>query len=218
MGQAHRSAVRLVKTMSEAGQAQVVGDLSSLPTTAFGLKSVVGWGTLNFMMIEGSGFALAAAAYIYLGTQTHPWPPRGDALPSLIWSGVFTALLVLTEIPNRWLAARARKGDEKGTRLGLLLMCALGVVLTVVRGIGLAHLGVRWSDDAYGSVVWMLMILHTSHVLTDLGDSIVILVWLYTHKVGENQYSDVVDNCSYWDFVILTWVPIYLLVFWAPRL
>ena len=97
-------------------------------------------------------------------------------------------------------------------------MSLIGLVLLILRGFELAHLNVRWSDDAYASALWMLMVLHASHVLTDLGDTLVILVWLCTHEVGENQYSDVVDNAAYWDFVILTWLPIYLLVYWSPRL
>jgi cytochrome c oxidase subunit 3 len=29
------------------------------------------------MLIEGTGFALAAAAYLYLLTQSPAWPPEG---------------------------------------------------------------------------------------------------------------------------------------------
>ena len=197
---------------------RVVGDVSDLPTNAFGLKSVVGWGTLGFMMIEGTAFALAAGAYLYLQTQSHPWPPRSDRAPDLLWGIVFTALIVLSEIPNRWLFARSKKGDPAAARWGTVLMIVIGFILLGVRGFELMHLNVRWSDDAYGSVVWLLIVLHTSHIITDLGDTIVLGVWLFTHEVGEKQFSDVCDNASYWDFVIVSWLPIWGLIYWAPRL
>ncbi|MBV8594014.1 MAG: hypothetical protein JOZ27_06935, partial [Caulobacteraceae bacterium] len=43
---------------------RIVGDLSGLPDAAFGPRSVCWWGNLVFMMIEGTAFILAAAAYL----------------------------------------------------------------------------------------------------------------------------------------------------------
>ena len=197
---------------------RIVGDVSELPTCAFGMKSVVGWGTLGFMLIEGTAFALAAGAYLYLQTQSHPWPPRSDTPPDLLWGALFTVLLVLSEIPNRWLFARAKACDQTAVRWGVVVMSLIGVALLLLRAYELMHLNVRWSDDAYASVVWLLIVLHTSHVLTDLGDTVVIGAWLFTHEVGDTQFSDVADNASYWDFVILSWLPIYGLIYLAPRL
>jgi hypothetical protein len=28
---------------------------------------------------------------------------------------------------------------------------------------------------------------------------------------------DINENAIYWDFVILSWIPVYLVVYWAPR-
>jgi heme/copper-type cytochrome/quinol oxidase subunit 3 len=66
--------------------------------------------------------------------------------------------------------------------------------------------------------VWLLMVLHTSHVVTDLGETAVQAAWLYTHEVGPDQFSDVEDNANYWNFVVLAWLPIYGLIYWLPRL
>ena len=32
------------------------------------------------------------------------------------------------------------------------------------------------------------------------------------------RFSDVSDNAFYWDFVVLSWLPIYFLIYWVPRL
>ena len=62
------------------------------------------------------------------------------------------------------------------------------------------------------------MVLHTSHLITDLADTAVQSVWLYTHEVGDDQFADVEDNTNYWTFVVCTWLPVGALIYLAPRL
>jgi len=195
----------------------IVGDVSHLPDTAMGPRSLVWWGTLGFMLIEGVAFLLAAGVYLYLRGQAEAWPPNSRP-PDLAMGTAFTLLLLLSEIPNRWVSRRAWAKDARAVRIGLVVMIALGLALMVIRAFELSHLNVRWDADAYGSVTWMLMVLHTTHVLTDLGDSIVLAVCLFTRPISESQFSDVDDNAGYWSFVVFTWLPIYALVYWGPRL
>ena len=195
-----------------------IGDLSDLPESVSGAGHLVWWGNLSFMLIEGTGFLLAAGAYLYLQTQSPHWPPPGDALPGLLWSAIFTIGLVLSELPNLWVIRKVRQKDVTGVRRGVLAMTIIGLILAGLRWFELQHLNVRWDHDAYGSIMWLLMVLHTTHVVTDLGDTAVLAVWLYTHEVGDDQFCDVEDNGNYWSFVVLAWIPIYALVYWLPRL
>jgi cytochrome c oxidase subunit 3 len=196
----------------------VVGTLADLPENAEGSRHLVWWGNLGFMAIEGMGFALAATAYLYLMSRSANWPPPGDSLPSLGWSGVFTAALLLSEVPNLWVLRQARAKNARLVRRGMLLATGIGVVLMALRAIELAYLNVRWDTDAYGSAVWLLLFLHTTHVATELCDTAVQTLWLYTHEIGDAQFADVEDNANYWSFVVLTWLPLYGLVYWLPRL
>ncbi|MCO6050217.1 cytochrome c oxidase subunit 3 [Mesorhizobium sp. RP14(2022)] len=204
--------------MATQKEVSVVGSLADLPDHANGARHLVWWGNLGFMLIEGTGFALAIAAYLYVLSHSSAWPPAGDALPDLGWSGVFTLGLLLSEIPNLWLLRQARAKKEQAVRIGILLMTVIGVGLTVIRLLEFGHLNVRWSADGYGSMVWLLMVLHTTHVFTELGETAVQALWLFTHEVGDNQFSDVEDTANYWTFVVLFWLPIYGLVYWMPRL
>lgn len=204
--------------MNEPSRHTVVGDLSDLPSSAMGSKSLIWWGTLGFMLIEGTGFLLAAAAYLYLRGQTGAWPSSGHPPPDLWVGSLFTVGLLASEGLNRWVAAKARKGSERGVRIGVAVMGLVGLVLMAVRGLEFAHLNVRWDHDAYGSAVWLLLFLHATHVLTDLVDTLVLAVTLATHEITENQFSDVNDNCFYWSFVVVTWLPLYGLIYWGPRL
>lgn len=204
--------------MSEAIEAKVVGDLSHLPESATGARHLVWWGNIGFMAIEGTAFALAAGCYLYLMSQTSGWPPSGFRPPDLFWPAMLTLGLVASELPNLWVRRRAVAKDERGVRIGTLAMTLIGLVLLIPRGFEFAHLNVSWTDNAYGSVLWMLLILHTSHLITDIGDTAVQSVWLYTHEVGDDQFADVEDNANYWTFVVLTWLPIGALIYLAPRL
>jgi len=204
--------------MSAPRPTRNVGDLSALPESATGHRHLVWWGNVGFMAIEGTGFALAAGTYLYLAAQSASWPPAGTAMPGLLWSTLFTVGLIVSEAPNRWVCGSATARDERRVRLGALIMSLVGVALLAVRAVELGHLWVSWDDNAYGSVVWLLMVLHTSHVLTDWIDTVVQAVWLHTHEIGDDQYADVEDNANYWSFVVYAWLPIYALVYWFPRL
>lgn len=197
---------------------RIVGDLSDLPASASGPRHLVWWGNIGFMLIEGTGFALAAAAYLYLMTQAREWPPSGTLPPDLLWAGIFTAGLMLSQIPNLWVRRRALAKDECGVRIGLALMTMVGAVLMVPRGFEFAHLNTSWDADAYGSVVWLLIVLHTSHVVTDWADTAVQAVWVFTHEVGDDQFADVEDNANYWTFVVVSWLPIGAIVYGLARM
>jgi len=196
----------------------VVGDLSTLPASASGARHLVWWGNTGFMAIEGTGFALAAAAYLYLMTQALHWPPPGTRPPDLIWGLIFTVGLILSEIPNWWVRRCALARDVRGVRIGVAAMTVTGLLLMIPRGFEFAHLNTRWDGDAYGSVVWLLMVLHTTHIVTDWGDTAVQAAWLFTHDVGDDQFADVEDNANYWRFVVLTWLPIGAIVYGLARL
>lgn len=195
---------------------RVIGDLSHLKAYAFGFKSLWGWGLLGFMLVEGMAFVLAGGAYFYLMTQAQRWPLDSPP-PSLVWGTLFTLIMIASQWPNYFLDKASHRRDAHEVRRGMVIMTLAGVLLLVVRGLEFAHLNTRWDQDAYGSIVWALMVLHTTHLVTDLADTAVLAVFLYTHPIPPERFSHVEDNASYWLFVVLTWLPLYALVYWAPR-
>ena len=193
-------------------------DLSALPMNGTGSASLTWWGTLAFMLIEGTGFAVVIGTYLYLVSVAPEWPLRAP-LPE--WgpgSGV-TLLLLLSLVPNmllsRWAAAR----DLRKVRLGLLLMACFGTAPLVLRAWEFAAFGVSWDSNAYGSVVWLLLGLHTTHIITDLGETYVLAALMFTrHADNPRRFGDVEDGVLYWNFVVLTWLPIYACLYGIPRL
>ena len=194
--------------MTRLTDPRILGDLSSLPASAQGERHLVWWGNLGFMLIEGTGFALAIGSYLFLVGRSAGWPPPGDPLPGLGWSSAFTVGLLASEVPNIWVKRKTALHDASAVRWGVFAMMLIGLALLVLRGFEIARLEPSWHRDAYGSVVWMLMILHTSHILTEWGETLVQGLWLFTHRIGDDQFSDIEDSCNYWSFVVLAWLPL----------
>ncbi len=194
----------------------IVGDLSTLPDHNFGSTALGWWGVIGFMLIEGMGFVIALGAYFYLLPYEHGWPPAQPA-PSLQWGTAFLAVGLLSEIPNQWLKKRAQRYDLPAVRFGLLLMVALGLVMIGLRAMEFTALNVRWDQNAYGSIVWALMALHTLHTVTDVYDSGVLAALSYARTFDGRKFSDVADNALYWHFIVWSWVVLYVVVYWTPR-
>jgi heme/copper-type cytochrome/quinol oxidase subunit 3 len=195
------------------------GDLAHLPTHAFGHRSLTWWGTVGFMVVEGTFFALAIAAYFYLMAQEQSWPPPPFAPPNWVAGTLFTVVMLLSEIPNAVVKHAAEHGKLREIRKLLLVMSGIGLVLLIIRGFEFNSLNVLWYDNAYGSIVWALLVLHTTHILTDWGDTVVLTALMHTrHGIEGRRFVDVSENAMYWRFVWLAWLPIWFLIYWLPRL
>ena len=194
-------------------------DVSDLPTHKFGPSSLTWWGIMGYMIVEGGFFALAFAAYFFLMGHEQGWPPEGRKAPDLLAGTLFTIILLLSEIWNTRIKKAAHERDVPTIRLLMPVMIAIGAVLLIIRGFEFNSLNVRWTDDAYGSIIWALLFLHTTHLVTDWGDTIVLWCLMMTRVGYEGRrLVDTDENSLYWRYVWLLWIPIYLMIYWIPRL
>jgi heme/copper-type cytochrome/quinol oxidase subunit 3 len=194
-------------------------DVSGLPTAKFGPSSLTWWGVIGYMVIEGVGFALAFAVYFFLMSHEQGWPPEGRAPPDILAGTIFTIVILLSEIPNTMVKKAAEEGDVRRMRLLLPLMVAVGALLLIIRGFEFNSLNCRWYDNAYASIIWTILILHAAHLGTDWMDTIVIWALIMTPFGYERRRQvDVDENSLYWRYVWLLWIPIYVMIYWVPRL
>ena len=194
-------------------------DLADVPTHKFGPSSLTWWGIIAFMVIEGGFFMLTFAAYFFLMGHEQGWPPEGRQAPDVLAGTLFTIVIILSEIPNTMIKKAARAGDIPAIRRLILVMTAVGAILLVIRGFEFNNLNCRWTDDAYGSIIWALLFLHTTHLVTDWGDTIVLWALMMTPLGYEGRrLVDTDENALYWRYVWLLWIPIYLMIYWVPRL
>jgi len=192
-------------------------DVSGLSSFGFSHSSLMWWGTAGLMAIESTVFAIAIVVYFYLRSHADSWPMSAPP-PELSWGTINTVILVLSVVPNHFAKRAAERLDRGGVRLWLTVCLVVALVFLVVRGFELGALNVRWDASAYGSIVWMLMMLHTVHLITDTWDTTVLDVLFFTGPLEGRRYVDVSENALYWYFVVLSWLPIYAVVYLAPRL
>lgn len=195
-----------------------VRDVSGLPTHAFGNRSLTWWGVILFMLMEGAAFALAGGAYFILKSHQGNWPPSPVQPPDLLAGTLFTLVMLASEIPNTMAKKEAEAEKIAPVRLLLPIISAIGALLLVIRAFEFDSSNVLWTDNPYGSIVWALLVLHTTHILTDWIDTLVLTALMFTkHGPTGKRFVDVSENSLYWRFVWLTWLPIYLLIYWVPR-
>jgi cytochrome c oxidase subunit I+III len=191
-------------------------DVSHLPTYAFGHRSVLWWGTMGLIAIEGTMFAMLIASYFYLHQLVPQWP-LSAAPPRLEWGTVNLGIMLASAIPNELAKRAAERLDLTMVRVWLVVCLLLGLAFVLVRVFEFQSLNVRWDGNAYGSLVWILLGFHTVHLLTDEIDSALLTVLMFTGPLDETRFVDVSENSFYWYFVVAAWVPIYAVLYLVPR-
>jgi cytochrome c oxidase subunit I+III len=192
-------------------------DVSGLPEYAFGHRSIMWWGGAALMLMEGAMFALLIMAYLYLKGRSPEWPP-GYFAPVLFWGTLNTTVLLASTIPNYFAKSAAERLDLRALRRWMGVALVFAVAFVVIRAFEFGALNVWWDSNAYGSIVWTLMGFHTVHLLTDVLDSIVLTVLLFTGPLKEPHFTDAAENALYWYFVVISWLPVYACVYLAPRI
>ena len=201
----------------KAPSAAIALDVSPLPTHAFGQRSLMWWATMCMIAIEGMAFALAISSYLYLKGRMPHWP-QGAPTPDMFWGTVNVAILVVSVWPNMRARKAAEHFDLRRVRLWMVVALAFALAFNIVRFLEFSQLQVRWDTNAYGSVTWFLLGLHTVHVLTDFLDSTVLAAVMFCGRLDENRFVDVSENAMYWNFVVVSWLPIYAVIYLAPRI
>jgi cytochrome c oxidase subunit III len=192
-------------------------DVSGLPTVVFGHRSLLGWGTLGFMVIEGFTLALATAAYLYLRTNEYDWPPGRTPNPSLLAPTITTVLLLLVMIPMHGVGKAAKELDAPRVVRGLVIATVMTVPILVLRWFDLLALQVRWDAHAYASVAWAVVVLHASLIVMDFIEGAFLAVLFLTGRAQKKHFPDASDAAAYQYFLSLAWVPLYLIIYWGPR-
>jgi cytochrome c oxidase subunit III len=191
-------------------------DVSHLKDSAFGHKGLIWWGTAGYMVIEGTMFLIVFVAYFYLRLRESMWPPSLPN-PEVVVPTVNLLVMAVSLIPAHLAKRAAERCDINGVRPWLLLLTIFAAATVVLRALEYPGLNCRWDDNAYASVTWVLLSLHTVHVATDVIENSVLLALAYRKRPTRKRFVDFAENSLYWYFIVASFVPIYLTVYWAPR-
>ncbi|MBV9573960.1 MAG: cytochrome c oxidase subunit 3 [Acidobacteriales bacterium] len=191
-------------------------DVSDLPGVAFGHRNTTWLANVFFMVIEAMMFALMFATYFYLRTRSTDWPP--GHLPPALQYGMANAVIFLVSVVPAWtVRKRAPEGDRRAVKNGLLVLTAFAVAATILRIFEFSTLNCRWSDDAYSSTVWVLIGMHSGHLVTELIETVVLLAISFTPKMEGTRLADAAINSDYWYFVVITGLIVDGLIYGTTR-
>jgi heme/copper-type cytochrome/quinol oxidase subunit 3 len=168
------------------------------------------------MAIEGMMFALMFASYFYLRARSTNWPP-GHLPPALTYGPVNAVVFLFSIIPAMRVKKVASSGDRRAVRNGLLALFLFALAATALRGFEFTALNCRWSDDAYSSTVWVLIGMHSGHLVTELIETLVLLVISFTPRMEGTRLADASINSDYWYFVVITGWIVNLLIYGTTR-
>jgi cytochrome c oxidase subunit III len=169
------------------------------------------------ILMEGTMLVILVVSYFFLSTAVPQWPPTHTNPPYLLWGTINTGVILVSFIPNHLAKKAAERLDLRGVRLWMIVTLAFGFAFAAVRILEFKSLNCRWDQNAYGSIVWFNMGFHTAHVLTDMVDTIVLIVLMYTGPIEGRRFVDVSENSMYWNFVVVIWLVVYAVIYLGPR-
>jgi len=198
------------------GEAAVI-HVRHLPNLVSGSRAPIWWGIVMLLAIESAVFGTLIASYFYLRIGEPTWPPPGIDPPKLLLPTLNTLILVASSLPM-YLADRAvTRGDRRTLLVGLSVAIAFAVAFLVLKVVEYSGVSYRWDDHAYGSIVWLIIGFHSTHVISLVLKTIVMLVLAVRGYFNEKRTLGVQVNGLYWHFVVAVWLPLYVVLYWAPR-
>jgi heme/copper-type cytochrome/quinol oxidase subunit 3 len=204
--------------------ARPILDVSGVPKEGYDHHGALWWAALIMELIETTMFALLVASYFYVYLYINVWPPPRteppsmlDTAPDLVPGTVLVVLLLASCVPMLLADRAARRLDPRSTAMWLLLALAIGVALVGVRCVEFPAIHFRWDSNAYASCLWFLLGFHLMHLAASVVEVALIVLWIWVYGLDEHHAVDATIIAFYWYWMALVWVPIYLIIYFAPR-
>jgi cytochrome c oxidase subunit III len=200
-------------------------DVAHLPDIGFDWRSPLWWGNLLGIFIETTTVALLLATYFYVARNFPDFPPpRVDVHPAKyhpvpdLTAGTWnTVLLVGSCIPMWWTDRAARRKQRGKVIVGLAVMLAAAVGSIVLRRYEFAAVHFKWDANAYGSIVWTLLVTHLIYVIIGVGEFLLMGAYVVMKPIDNKHGLDVTLAGGYWYWTAGIWVLIYATIYFAPR-
>jgi cytochrome c oxidase subunit 3 len=193
-------------------------DVSHLNDYSISNQDPLWWGQLLLASIEGTMFAILIANYFYFRLSVDTWPPPGTQMPPVLVPSISLFLLLVSCIGTYYASEAAKVDDRRGMTYGMAFNLVTGSAAMVLRGYAWASLNFDHAADIHGSVVWTILGLHTLDAFADMVFTVVLLAIVLLGRQGPKTRLGVHVDSVVWYFVVLIWVPLYVVVYWGPRI
>jgi cytochrome c oxidase subunit 3 len=177
--------------------------------------SIVSVGTMIWLSSELMFFSALFAMYFTIRSVSPEWPPAGTH-PKVIYSAVFTTILVLSSVTCQLGVFAAEKGDVYGLRRWYFLTFLMGLAFVIGQGneyrmeVGEGH---TLSSDAYDSSFYLTTGFHFLHVCGGLVAFLFVLARSTVGRYSPAKATSAIVTSYYWHFVDVVWIGLYLTIY-----
>lgn len=211
--------------MNEAIEQRLALDVAKLPPVGFDTKAPIWWGNSLLLMIETAMFGILVALYISVIQNTSPFPPpRIDQLPALYDPApdltlpiIGLIVLLASLVPGIWLDVSARRRNVPAIKISLTVTLAFNIAAFFIRYYEFDSLHFKWNDNAYGSILWMLLGMHLLHIIVMGCEDIYLFIWTFAKGVDEKHALDLTVTAVYWYWIVAVWVLLFPMIYILPR-
>jgi len=176
------------------------------------------WGIVGLILVECVVFSALLASYFYLGFRQPEWPLPGVDDPELLWPLIGTAFLLASAVSMHYADKAIDSDNQRALRRNLIISIVLGAVFLALKIHEYAGKDYRWDSHPYGSIVWLIIGFHATHVVSLLLKTVVVCVLAFRGFFHRANRLALVINGFYWHFVVIVWIPIFLVIYISPRL
>lgn len=176
------------------------------------------WGMVGLITVESVVFSSLVSSYFYLGFRQPEWPLPGVKDPELLLPAIGTMVL----LASSWFMHRADQAVDRDDQrrlvrslLGSIVLAAVFLALKVYEYSGKDY---RWDSHPYGSIVWLIIAFHATHVVSVVLKTIVVMVLSWRGFFHSRNRLALTINGFYWHFVVAVWVPLFTVIYLSPRL
>lgn len=193
-------------------------DVRHLPNLVKGSRAPLWWGMVMLLVIESAVVGTLITTYFYLRMNHAEWPPAGVDPPELLLPTVNTLVLLASSVPMYLADHGITQGKTRQLFWGMVGSIVLGLTFLTLKVVEYSDVSYHWDDHAYGSIVWLIIGFHSAHVASVILKSVFVAVLAWRGYFNAERLLGVQVNGLYWHFVVAIWLPLYAVVYWAPRL
>lgn len=192
-------------------------DVHQLPDLAERSRTPLWWAMIFLVLIEATVFGTLIAAYFYLRVGEPQWPPAGIKPPDLLLPTLNTGILLASSVSMVWADKSVGRGNMRALLLGLWVSIVLALVFLALKVVEYSTLDYQWDTYAYGSIVWTISGFHGAHVTALILKTIIVAVQSRFGNFRQGRVLVVQVNGIYWHFVVVAWIPLYIVLYLVPR-
>jgi heme/copper-type cytochrome/quinol oxidase subunit 3 len=204
-------------------------DISELPSAEADHRSPIWWGNILLLVVETTMFGLLIACYFYFRQNFSEWPPPRvnetpilyKPMPNLDAGSVNMMLLFFSCLPMFWAdrlcLRKSREQQEGAVKIALVLSILFGFLIAGIRFREFFAFHFLWNENAYASTVWLILGTHLLHIFTGTLENLLMLTWVMVKPLDTKHARDIRVTAIYWYWIVLIWVPFYVILYWSPH-